>query len=57
MKRDIYKMDADGYPHGYIELYHRDKTNKTCKLAVRGRKFHRFEIGYYEVHFDTIFLD
>jgi hypothetical protein len=51
-KKDIYKLDADGYPYGYIELYHRDKTTKTTRLAVRGRKLHRSEIGYYEVHFD-----
>ena len=48
--KDIYQTDQNGYPHGYIELYHRDKVGRAIQLAVRGYRWHRFCVGYDEAH-------
>ena len=50
--KDIYQTDQNGYPHGYIELYHRDDDD-TTRLAVRGNQWHKFYVGYNEGHWDS----
>lgn len=49
--KDIYQTDQNGYPHGYIELYHR--SDDTTRLAVRGNRWHRFYVRYNEAHWDS----
>ena len=58
MKEDIYQIDSFGYPYGYIELYHRDKTTNTARLATR-RFFKKpnMDIGYCEAHFDYPYMN
>lgn len=51
--KDIYQTDQNGYPHGYIELYHRDTVGRAIQLAVRGYRWHRFYVGYNEGHWDS----
>ena len=48
--KDIYQTDHNGYPHGYIELYHRDENGHVIHIALRGYRWHRFDVGYNESH-------
>ena len=48
--KDIYQTDHNGYPHGYIELYHRDENGHAIHIALRGYRWHRFNVGYNESH-------
>jgi len=46
--KDIYQIDENGYPYGYMEFYHGNK------IACRGfRKKPNLDIGYSEVHFQS----